>query len=376
MNNPQVLAYFGVKEDGKEWNDWRWQYAHRVTDVKTLASILPLTQQEKRDIGLCLLNFRMAITPYYLSLIDPNDPLDPIRKQAVPSIAELDSYPWQKDDPLNEDGDSPVPFIVHRYPDRVLFIVTKCCASYCRHCTRRRLVGEEDNCLSDEEIATAVDYIRRTEKVRDVLISGGDPLTLSDERLESIIKQVRSIEHVDIIRIGTRVPVTMPMRITSELLSRLKKYHPLWINVHFNHPNELTPDSIRACSMMADAGIPLGNQSVLLKGVNDTTETMKKLVLGLLKARVRPYYLYQCDLSKGLEHFRTDVRTGIKIIQDLQGNITGFGVPKFVIDAPGGGGKVPINPDYIISLDDKEAVFRNYEGKIYKYPQPAPIKDK
>src|SRR5574344_1615417 len=208
MNNPLVLAYFGIKEDGKEWNDWRWQYAHRVTDVKTLASILPLTQQEKRDIGLCLLNFRMAITPYYLSLIDPNDPLDPIRKQAVPSIAELDSYPWQKDDPLNEDGDSPVPFIVHRYPDRVLFIVTKCCASYCRHCTRRRLVGEEDNCLSDEEIATAVDYIRRTEKVRDVLISGGDPLTLSDERLESIIKQVRSIEHVDIIRIGTRVPVT------------------------------------------------------------------------------------------------------------------------------------------------------------------------
>jgi lysine 2,3-aminomutase len=369
--NEKVFSFFSLTPDSKEWNDWHWQYAHRVTDEETLSKIIPLTEKEKKDIALCLQRFRMAITPYYLSLINPSDPDDPIRKQAIPTIEETETYPWEMKDPLNEDGDSPLPSIVHRYPDRVLFVVTKCCAMYCRHCTRRRLVGEEDKCISQEQLSKAIDYIRKTERVRDVLISGGDPLTLSDDLIEKIVKEVRAIPHVEIIRIGTRVPVTMPMRITPELMARLKKYHPLWINVHFNHPHELTPESSKACALMADAGIPLGNQSVLLKGVNDSSSTMKELVLGLVQNRVRPYYLYQCDLSQGLEHFRTDVRVGIKIIKDLTGWITGFAVPKFVIDSPHGGGKVPFNPDYLISLDDKKAVFRNYEGKTYEYPQPA-----
>jgi lysine 2,3-aminomutase len=374
MKNPKVFSYFKISEDSPEWNDWRWQFAHRITDVQTLAAILPLSTQEKRDIALCLLRFRMAITPYFLSLIDPSDPSDPLRKQAVPVLAETETYPWEKADPLNEEGDSPVPAIVHRYPDRVLLLVTKCCATYCRHCTRRRLVGEEDAALSDEELGQALDYIRSHKEIRDVLVSGGDPLTLSDERIESILAQIRSIPHVEIIRIGTRVPCTLPMRITDSLLSRLKKYHPLWINTHFNHPKELTPEACQALGKLADAGIPLGNQSVLLKGVNDSPEIIKELCLGLVKARVRPYYLYQCDLSQGLEHFRTDVRLGIEIEKKLQGNITGFAVPKFVIDSPGGGGKVPINPEYVLSLDDDQVIFRNYEDKVFAYPQPHPKK--
>jgi lysine 2,3-aminomutase len=369
MKNTKVFSYFGVSEDSKEWSDWRWQYAHRIKDVKTLAALLPLSEQEQKEISLCLLTFRMAITPYYLSLIDPDNKNDPIRKQAVPSIEERESYPWEKADPLNEDKDSPFPYIVHRYPDRVLLLVTKCCATYCRHCTRRRLVGEEDTPISQTDLTKALTYIKENRKIRDVLISGGDPLTLSDEKIESIIAQVRAIDHVEIIRIGTRVPCTMPMRITDELLNRLKKYHPLWVNVHFNHPNELTKEACAALGKLADAGIPLGNQSVLLKGVNDSPEIIKELCLGLVKNRVRPYYLYQCDLSQGLNHFRTDVRDGIDIIRKLQGNITGFAVPKFVIDSPGGGGKVPINPEYVISLDDEKVVFRNYEGKIFEYPQ-------
>ena len=370
MKNPKVFSYFGVAEDSREWNDWRWQYAHRIKDVKTLAAILPLSEQEKKDISLCLLRFRMAITPYFLSLIDPSDPDDPIRKQAVPSIEETETYPWEKADPLNEDQDSPVPFIVHRYPDRVLLLVTKCCATYCRHCTRRRLVGEEDAPIGEEELEQALDYIRKNEQIRDVLISGGDPLTLGDEKIEDIVSKIRSIEHVEIIRIGTRVPCTLPMRITDGLLNRLKKYHPLWINTHFNHPKELTKEACLALSKLADAGIPLGNQSVLLKGINDSADIIKELCLALVKARVRPYYLYQCDLSQGLNHFRTDVRLGIEIEKKLQGNITGFAVPKFVIDSPGGGGKVPINPEYIISLDDEKIVFKNYEDEVFEYPQP------
>jgi lysine 2,3-aminomutase len=368
--NPLVFKHFNLTKDSPEWNDWHWQFSHRITDVEELSQVIKMTEKEKEEVTKCLGSFRMAISPYYASLINPENIDDPIRKQAVPSIEEMKVYPWEKKDPLNEDGDSPTSCIVHRYPDRVLFLVTKCCAMYCRHCTRRRLVGEEDQVISPQEMEEGLDYIRKTKQVRDVLISGGDPLTLSDQMLDHILSELRKIEHVEIIRIGTRVPVTLPMRITPSLLNILKKYHPLWINTHFNHPNELTPEAVKACELLADDGIPLGNQSVLLRGVNDTTSTMKKLVLGLLKARVRPYYLYQCDLSEGLEHFRTDVRTGIKIIQELQGNITGFAVPKFVIDSPGGGGKVPFNPDYILSLDDKKAVFKNYQGKVFEYPQP------
>lgn len=367
----RICQMFNVSENSPEWNDWHWQYKNRIRDIDELVKILDLSETDKKNLTDCLKTFRMAVTPYYASLIDPYSANDPIRMQAVPSISELKVFPWEMRDPLNEEGESPVKNIVHRYPDRVLFLVTRCCAMYCRHCTRRRLVGEEDYSISREETENAINYIRNTPKIRDVLISGGDPLTLSDERLEYILSELRKIEHVEIIRIGTRVPVTMPMRITPDLLLMLKKYQTIWINTHFNHPKELTDTSVKACEMIADAGIPLGNQSVLLKGINDNTETMKELLLKLVKARVRPYYLYQCDLSEGLQHFRTDVRTGIKIIQDLTGNISGFTVPKYVIDAPGGGGKVPINPEYIVSIDDNKVVMRNYLGKSYEYPQPG-----
>lgn len=353
-----------------EWNNWIWQVRHRITNVDTLSKWFPLSEQEKNEIGECLKSFRMGITPYYLSLVNPNDPDDPIKKECIPSIKE--TYPCSNDltDPLNEDGNSPVPHLVHRYPDRVLLLVTLKCSMYCRHCTRRRLVGEEDRVISESALQAAVKYIREHNEVRDVLISGGDPLVMATEKLEHIIQAIRSIPHVDIVRIGTRVPVVMPMRIDDELLNMLKKYHPIWINTHFNHPNEVTSDSARACQAIVDAGIPLGNQSVLLKGVNDNSEVMKELMYKLIHNRVRPYYLYQCDLSNGISHFRTPVETGVKIIHDLQGFISGFAIPKFVIDAPGGGGKVPICYDYVISHDDKEYVLENYEGKTYHYPEP------
>lgn len=353
-----------------EWNDWKWQFRNRITTVEELEKVINLSEQEKQDISCCLQHFRMAITPYYASLMDPANPTCPIRMQAIPRIQETYIAPYEMADPLDEELESPVKNIVHRYPDRVLFLVTHMCSMYCRHCTRRRTVGEEDFAISDEEVDTAISYIAGNPQIRDVLISGGDPLTLSDERLESIIAKLRKIEHVEIIRIGTRVPVVMPMRITPKLLAMLKKYQPIWINTHFNHPKEITPDSIKACADIVNAGIPLGNQSVLLRGINDDTETMKELLLKLVKARVRPYYLYQCDLSQGLSHFRTRVEKGIEIMQNLTGFISGYAIPKYVIDAPHGGGKVPINPEYIVSMDDKEVVMRNFKGKIYTYPQP------
>ncbi len=316
----------------------------------------------------------MAITPYYASLIDPNDPNDPIRKQAVPSILETRDDPNDLEDPLGETADSPVPHLVHRYPDRVLLLVTLQCSMYCRHCTRRRVVGEEDRVITEAALQKAVSYIRAHTEIRDVLISGGDPLTMRTEKLEHIISLLRGIEHVEIVRIGTRVPVVMPMRITGELTGMLKKYHPIWINTHFNHPNELTPEAARACAAIVDAGIPLGNQTVLLKGVNDDAETMKRLLLGLVKMRVRPYYLYQCDLSCGIGHFRTRVEVGVDIMHKLTGNISGYALPKFVIDAPGGGGKIPVGHDYVISRDDREVVLENYKGLRYRYPQPQPGK--
>jgi lysine 2,3-aminomutase len=343
--------------------------------VEELEKVISLSEKEKQDIAYCLKIFRMAITPYYASLMDPKDPMCPIRMQAVPTINETHVLPCEMADPLDEERDSPVKNIVHRYPDRVLFLVTHMCSMYCRHCTRRRTVGEEDNIITDAEVDAAVNYIDQNPKIRDVLISGGDPLTMSDSRLERIISKLRKIEHVEIIRIGTRVPVVMPMRITPELVAMFKKYQPIWINTHFNHPRELTPDAIAACARIIDAGIPLGNQSVLLRNINDNTETMKELLLKLVKARIRPYYVYQCDLSQGLGHFRTNVDKGIEIIQNLTGTISGYSVPKFVIDAPHGGGKVPMNPEYIISKDDKEVVMRNYQGKVYTYPQPPEFKD-
>ncbi|MEA5048504.1 MAG: KamA family radical SAM protein [Eubacteriales bacterium] len=355
----------------ERWNDWKWQFAHRITSVEQLSKVLPLSEEEKSDIKTCLGTFRMAITPYYASLIDPNDPDDPIRKQSVPSILETRPDANDLADPLGETEDSPVPYVVHRYPDRVLLLVTMQCSMYCRHCTRRRVVGEEDRPISEDALQKAVSYIRMHGEIRDVLISGGDPLTMSTAKLEHIIASLRAIEHVEIIRIGTRVPVVMPMRITAELTDMLKKYHPIWINTHFNHPKELTPDAARACAAIVDAGIPLGNQTVLLRGINDNAETMKRLLLGLVKMRVRPYYLYQCDLSCGIGHFRTRVEVGIAIMHQLTGNISGYALPKYVIDAPGGGGKIPVGYEYVIKKDDQEVVLENYKGIRYRYPQPA-----
>jgi len=353
-----------------EWNDWHWQMKNRITDVDALRKWIPVEEQEGKDITSVLGSFRMAVTPYYLSLINPYDPDDPVRKQCIPSIRETCLCGDDLADPLNEDGDSPVPYLVHRYPDRVLLLVTMECAGYCRHCTRRRMVGETDHAIGGVELENALAYIRAHEEIRDVLISGGDPLTLSTERLETVIQKLRAIGHVDIIRIGTRVPVVMPMRIDDELLAMLKRYQPIWINTHFNHPNELTAEAGAACQRIVDAGIPLGNQTVLLKGVNDELGTMKELMLRLVHNRVRPYYLYQCDLSRGISHFRTPVEKGVEIVQGLQGFISGFAVPKFVIDAPGGGGKVPICHEYVVSHDENGYVLRNYAGKLYKYPQP------
>lgn len=352
------------------WNDWKWQCTHHITTVEEIASFLGMPETEKKEVGQCLAAFRMAVTPYYAALIDPKNPNDPIGKICVPSI--LETYPCENDmaDPLGEVRDSPVAHIVHRYPDRVLLLTTLRCATYCRYCTRRRVVGEEDRIITELELKAALTYIRSHPEIRDVLISGGDPLVMSTEKLEHIISKLRAIPHVDIIRIGTRVPVVLPMRITENLLTMLKKYQPIWINTHFTHPREITPDSARACTAIVDAGIPLGNQTVLLRGINDSAETLKELFLKLVHLRVRPYYLYQCDLSRGIGHFRTTVDKGIDILHALTGNISGYAVPKFVIDAPGGGGKIPVNYSYIISKDDREVVLENYRGDICRYPQP------
>ena len=368
--NTKVFSFFGVTQDSPEWLDWKWQYSHRITTIEALSEIFSLSEKDKREIEASLKSFRMAITPYYASLMDPEDPSCPLRMQAVPSIRETHTEPWEAKDPLNEDNDNPVPNIVHRYPDRVLFLVTRQCAMYCRHCVRKRYAGEEDYLISESEKEKAIEYIARTPQIRDVLVSGGDPLCMSDGALEDIIARLRAIEHVEIIRIGTRTPVVMPMRITAGLLAMLKKYHPVWMNVHFNHPAELTAQSRKACAGIVDAGIPLGNQSVLLRNINDNTETMKELLLKLVQARVRPYYIYQCDLYEGSEHFRTPVETGIEIIRNLTSNISGFAIPKFIIDAPNGGGKVPIGPNFVVSQDNEKIEILNYKGRVYTYPQP------
>jgi len=356
-----------------DWNDWRWQLSHVIRDIPTLERVISLDASEKHDLKRCLAKFRMAITPYYAALMDARDRQCPVRLQAVPSIEELRNDPDDLDDPLHEDVDSPVPGLTHRYPDRVLLLVTNICSMNCRHCTRRRMVGFEDTPLSKACLDKAVKYISGNKSVRDVLISGGDPLTLSDEHLETILQRLRAIKHVEIIRIGTRVPVVMPMRITDKLAAMLKKYHPLYVNTHFNHSKEMTAEARQACARLADAGIPLGNQSVLLRGVNDSQSTMKRLVHNLLMARVKPYYIYQCDLSKGISHFRTSVSKGIEIVESLRGHTTGMAVPTYVVDAPGGGGKIPVMPSYMISQSDKKIVLRNYEGVITSYSLPQVV---
>ncbi|MDA8427164.1 MAG: lysine 2,3-aminomutase [Treponema sp.] len=355
----------------EQWNDWHWQIRNDIRDVETLSKVVVLGDQARKDVEKVLTLFRMAITPYYASLIDQDNPVCPIRLQAVPRLPETFDDPSDQDDPLHEDVDSPVPGLTHRYPDRVLLLVTNMCSMNCRHCTRRRLVGFEDLHMPEANVDAAIEYIAKTPVVRDVLISGGDPFVLSDDRLERIIARIRAIPHVEIIRIGTRTPVVMPMRITDELVNMLKKYHPLYVNTHFNHPNEITAEAREACRKLADAGIQLGNQSVLLRDVNDCPVLMKKLVQKLLTVRVKPYYIYQCDLSRRIGHFRTTVSKGIEIIENLRGHTTGMAVPTFVVDAPGGGGKTPVMPSYLITSNEKRVILRNYEGLITTYDEPS-----
>lgn len=374
MRHSRRIEFF-PEVTNEQWNDWHWQVRNRIKTVDELTKFIDLTKEEEESIRKSLKMLRMSITPYYLSLIDKDNPHCPIRAQAVPTKNELYICPSDLDDPLDEDKDSPVPGLTHRYPDRVLFLVTDMCSMYCRHCTRRRFAGQRDASRTKDEIDNCIDYIARTPQVRDVLLSGGDPLLLSDDKLEYIISKIRAIPHVDIIRIGTRTPVVMPQRITEKLTTMLKKYQPLWINTHFNHPNEITKESTAACALLADSGFPLGNQSVLLRGINDCTNVMKRLVLELVKIRVRPYYLYACDQSRGISHFRTPVSKGIEIVESLRGHVSGFAVPTFVVDAPGGGGKIPVMPTYLISQSPNRVVLRNYEGVTSTYTEPMDYTD-
>ncbi|MBA2123937.1 lysine 2,3-aminomutase [bacterium Unc6] len=352
----------------EQWEDWGWQIRNRITTVEQLKKVIDVTEEEEKGILQSKGRLAMAITPYWASLMDKEKPYCPIRRQAVPTVLESYVTAQETTDPLSEDEDSPVPGLVHRYPDRVLLLATDQCAMYCRHCTRRRLVGEGDFSIS-EHLEKAFEYIRANKKIRDVLISGGDPLMLPDERIETILKGIRSISSVEIVRIGSRVPVTLPMRITGNLISILKKYNLLWMSIHFNHPKEITKRCKRACSDVVDAGIPMGSQTVLLKGINERLYIMKKLMHDLLAIRVRPYYMYQCDLARGTSHFRAPVSVGIQLMEKLRGHTTGYAVPTYVIDAPGGGGKIPIAPNYIVSESNGVYTLRNYEGKIFRYSE-------
>lgn len=352
------------------WNDWHWQMRHRLSGVADLKRVLTLTPEEEEGVACALQHLQMAITPYFASLLDPQDPHCPLRRQVVPTRHELAVGQRDMADPLSEDHHSPVPGLVHRYPDRVLVLVTDQCASYCRHCTRRRLVGARQQVMGLEQFDRVVRYVAQHEEVRDVLISGGDPLIMGDRHIEHLLMRLRAIPHVEILRLGTRVPVYLPQRITPELVEMLRRYHPLYINIHFNHPAEVTPEVRDACARLADAGVPLGSQTVLLRGINDCPHIVRRLMQQMLAIRVRPYYLYQCDLSQGIEHFRTSVAKGIEIIESLRGHTTGLAVPQFVIDAPGGGGKVPVMPQYLISTSEGGAIVRNFEGRICAYSEP------
>lgn len=355
----------------EEWRDWRWQMRHRITDADGVAEVLPLSGFERRAVERALELFRIAVTPYYASLIDPDDPDCPIRMQSIPSAAETARGDFEIEDPLNEEGDTVAPGMTHRYPDRVLWVVVQECAMLCRHCTRKRKVGDELLPVPDHDISKGIEYLKQNPEVRDVLLSGGDPLLLSDARLDRILSRIREeVPSVEIIRIGSRTPVTLPQRITPELVEMLRTHHPVWLNTHFNHPKEFTPESKLALARLADAGIPLGNQSVLLAGVNDCWATMRELMRRLTAHRVRPYYIYQCDLAHGLAHFRTTVAKGIEIMEHLRGHISGLAVPTYVVDAPSGGGKIPVNPNYVVSQHEHKVVLRNFEGRIVAYEEP------
>ncbi len=357
------------------WNDWRWHFRHRITTINELTKYIPLSTKEQTRLKLVIQKFPLSITPYYLSLIDPDDQDDPIRKQAVPSFQEVALAVMGFEDPLEERRDSVVPGLVRRYPDRVLMVLTNLCPMLCRHCTRKREWHHGGWVRTPAEIEAMLDYIRQNKRVRDVIISGGDPLTLSTRRLEDVISRLRQIKHVEIIRIGSRFPVVLPQRIDDELCAMLSQYGPIWLNTHFNHYREITAESAAACDRLLRAGVPVNNQTVLLRGVNDSVETQLKLCQGLLKIKVRPYYLFQCDEVQGTEHLRTPVETGIEIIRGMRGYTSGLAVPAFVIDLPGGGGKVPLQPNYVISQTEEEVIMRNYEGRLFSYRNPvAPVR--
>ena len=355
-----------------EWNDWRWQSRNRIRTLEQIERAFALSDDERTAAWRHNGSLPLGITPYYASLMSFDDPSDALRRTHVPVGNEFIRSPGEADDPLGEDHDAAVPGLVHRYPDRVLFLSTGFCSTYCRYCTRSRMVGDPggEYDFSRSQWETAFEYIQAHTEIRDVLISGGDPLTLSDDRLDYLLSRLRAIPHVEFIRIGTKVPVVMPMRITKSLVRILRKYHPLWMSIHFTHPDELTPEVMESCTRLADAGIPLGSQTVLLKGINDDVEIMKRLMHGLLRIRVKPYYLYQCDPITGSSHFRTPVEKGIEIIEGLRGHTTGYAVPTYVIDAPGGGGKIPLLPDYIAGRDGDDLLLRNFEGNTYRYRDP------
>ena len=362
----------GEQVSSDDWNSWRWQLKNRVTGLKGLQQHLNLVPEETEGVLLSGNKLAMAITPHFMNLIDRDDPNCPIRRQVIPRIEETQESDWEMSDPCGEDGDMPVQGLVHRYPDRVNFLITDRCASYCRYCTRSRVVSGAGEQHLDTQFEPAFQYLEQHTEVRDVLLSGGDPLLFSEARLEKILRRLRSIEHIEFIRIGSRVPIFLPQRITPELCNMLSQFHPLFMSVHVNHPREITTEVKEGFERLANAGVPLGNQSVLMRGVNDDVDTMKTLVQKLLRCRVRPYYLYQMDLIRGSGHLRTSVRKGVEIIEGLRGHTTGYAIPQYVIDAPGGGGKVPVNPNYVLQHDSSRVLLRNFEGEVFEYPELAP----
>ncbi|HVY60148.1 MAG TPA: KamA family radical SAM protein [Planctomycetota bacterium] len=355
----------------EQWNDWKWQFRNRITTLAELERFFPLAATDRDAVKDVLHEFRMGITPYYLALINPDDPADPLYKQAVPTVEEFLNLHVGEEDPLAEDQFSPVPGITHRYPDRCLMLPTNSCALYCRYCTRKRIMEEGEAPLPKSALDPMIDYIKRTPTIRDVIISGGDPLTFSTARIEELLQRLREIPHLEIIRFGSRVPVTLPQRITPELCAVLEKYGPIWINVHFNHPREVTAEAALACDRLIKCGISVNNQAVLLRGVNDDAVIVKSLVHALMRIKVRPYYLYHCDPVKGAHHFRTTVAKGIEIIENLRGHTSGLAIPTYVIDAPGGGGKIPVNPQYLLAYEQGRAILRNFQGRIFVYDDPV-----
>ncbi|HPS54611.1 MAG TPA: KamA family radical SAM protein [Sedimentisphaerales bacterium] len=357
------------QQSKSDWNDWKWQIKNRIRTFEQLIRYLPALHDNLNLIDV-IKKYPLAINPYYASLIQHPDISDPIFQMCVPQSGELFNPSCLSEDPLEENEDMPVPGLVHRYQDRALVIVTTTCASYCRHCTRKRIAGNRESSISPRRLQQVTEYLLAHPEISDVVISGGDPLTMPTPAIEAVLSAIRSVKSVQVIRIGSRVPVVLPMRIDNELVDMLRKYHPLWINTHFNHPNELTPEAIEACGRLANAGIPLGNQTVLLRGVNDSPQIIEQLCRGLIRMRVRPYYLYQCDLVRGVEHFRTPLSRGIEIIEYMRGRVSGIAIPTFVVDAPHGGGKIPIIPNYIVSMSPTHTVLRNYEGLLVNYPEP------